>query len=154
MHKKPLAGKKTGARNGPRPALRPGSAAPRAGRPATGAGRRQVPRSVGELLSRGPRLRQLARAIPEQQAWEEWLRERLPAELAAHLVSVVPRGGAATRELVLFGDSAAWCARLRYALVALEGQIRARDGALGRLSVRVQLPQRAQRAHPGNEREQ
>jgi hypothetical protein len=76
--------------------------------------------------------------MPEQQAWGEWLRARLPAELAPHLLSAVPKGSVgAPRELVLLADSGAWCARLRYALEPLEAQIRARDAAIARISVRV-----------------
>ena len=76
--------------------------------------------------------------MPEQQAWGEWLRERLPAELALHLLSAVPKGGVgAPRELVLLADSGAWCARLRYALGPLEAEIRQRDAAIARIRVRV-----------------
>jgi hypothetical protein len=138
MHKKPGAGKKTGARIDPaeitrrlreRTASRPANA----GRPV-----RQSPRSVNDLLSRGTTLRQVARALPEQQAWSEWLRARLPADLAPHLVNAVPKGSAgAPRELVLLADSGAWCDRLRYAVQPLEDAIRERDGAIRRISVRV-----------------
>ena len=99
---------------------------------------RQSPRSVNELLARGSTLRQVARAVPEQQAWAGWLRERLPAELAAHLLNAVPKGSVGSpRELVLLADSAAWCTRLRYALASLEADIRTRDAAIARISVRV-----------------
>jgi hypothetical protein len=80
----------------------------------------------------------VVRALPEQQAWGEWLRERLPAELAAHLVNAVPKGSTgAPRELVLLADSGAWCDRLRYAVQPLEAAIRGRDRAIARISVRV-----------------
>lgn len=78
------------------------------------------------------------REMPAQQAWGEWLRERLPDELAPHLLNAVPKGSVGSpRELVLLADSAAWCARLRYALGALEREIRSRDAAIARISVRV-----------------
>lgn len=138
MHKKPGAGKKTGARNDR--SVPPPSVPERSAAGAHGGGRTGLrgPRSVNQLLERGAGLRQVARAIPEQQAWCEWLRARLPAELAAHLVNAVPRGSAgAPRELVLLADSAVWCTRLRYALEPLQDQIRARDAAIARISVRV-----------------
>ncbi|HEX4051326.1 MAG TPA: hypothetical protein VHY19_10665 [Steroidobacteraceae bacterium] len=76
--------------------------------------------------------------MPAQQAWGEWLRERLPAELATHLLNAVPKGSVGSpRELVLLADSAAWCVRLRYAIGPLEVQIKARDAAIARISVRV-----------------
>jgi hypothetical protein len=138
MHKKPGSGKKTDARN------------PRAGgsgrqqttvhspRHAPGRAARHAPKSIHELLDRGSKLRQIVKALPEQKDWSDWLREQLPDELAAHVLTAVPRGNpGAPRELVLLADSAVWCARLRYALAALEEQIRARDAAIGRISVRV-----------------
>ena len=137
MHKKPGAGKKTGARidlsevPGPLPD-RAAATVPRLTRR-----RRAAPRSVNELLERGGRLRQLLRAIPAQQAWADWLRERLPAELAPHLISAVPKGSASARELVLLADSGAWSARLRYALEPLEAEIHTRDASIVRISVRV-----------------
>jgi hypothetical protein len=42
--------------------------------------------------------------------------------------------------LVIFAASAAWCARLRYALQDLEPQIRADFPALSAISVRVRPP--------------
>ena len=141
MHKKPGAGKKTGARTAPNRAGRPG--------PSAGAGFRKNPHSINDLLQRRPALSYLTRAIPIQQSWAEWLRTVLPVELAPHLVSVVPGTGArGARELVVFADSAAWSTRLRYALVGIEAQIRARDATLGRISVRV-LMKTAQSASAG-----
>ncbi|MGA8705912.1 MAG: hypothetical protein WB646_02880 [Steroidobacteraceae bacterium] len=85
----------------------------------------------------------IASRIPEQRAWCEWLQQQLPAELAAHLVNVVPKaiGGAAHAaiELVVLADSPAWSARLRYALAALQTQICARDAAVQRTRVRVSM---------------
>ncbi len=130
--------------------------------------RRSSPHSVNDVLNRARTLRQLSGTIPQQQEWAEWLRGRLPGELAAHLVSVVRRGPPAARaalaarlgaaaqpgttrpattqpaaaqlraaQLIVFADSAAWCTRLRYAVSALTTDIHARDGAIGRIQVRV-----------------
>jgi hypothetical protein len=68
-----------------------------------------------------------------QTAWRRWLEEHLPAGLAAHLSGVVEREGA----LVIFAESAAWSARLRYAVHELESRIRAHDPAITTVSVRV-----------------
>jgi hypothetical protein len=123
MPKKPLYDKKTSARN-----------------PRARGGFRQAPASVGDLILRRSALTGLASRIPEQQAWTAWLRERLPADLAAHVVNVVPKAVSAAgdaRELIVMADSPAWCARLRYTLAALEIQIRARDGAVQVTRVRT-----------------
>lgn len=70
--------------------------------------------------------------------WLDWMRSGLPAELAPHVVRVLLKaGGGSRRELVVFADSPAWCARLRYALLALAERIRARDPAIAHLSARV-----------------
>jgi hypothetical protein len=123
MHKKPRPDKKSGARNADPSATRVIKVL-----------------QINDLLSKRGSLARLTGAIPAQQAWVEWFRAELPAELAAHLVNVVPRGpatsGGAT-ELVIFADSAAWGTRLRYALAALEVRIRARDAAVGRWLVRI-----------------
>ena len=116
MHKKPDHDKKTRARN-------------RSARPLYG----KSPSKIKDLLSTGPQLRELAARLPQQQSWVHWLRELVPAELASHIVNAVPKG----TELVVFADSAAWCTRLRYALVAIEAQIAARDAAVQRTRVRV-----------------
>jgi hypothetical protein len=127
MHKKSLPDKKTGARNRRRSAL-----------PTHQAGLHQSknPKSINELLLSKSGLRQITAAIPAQQSWAEWLRGAVAAELAGHIVSAVPKNA----ELVVFADSAAWGARLRYALAAMQSDIAARDSAISRTSVRVQLP--------------
>jgi len=93
-------------------------------------------------LGRGPLLGELAAHLPEQQSWAQWLRALLPAELAAHVVNVVPKvlaGANEGTELVVFADSAAWCTRLRYTLSGLEAQIANRDAAVQRTRVRVSM---------------
>jgi len=124
MHKKRGADKKTSARN-------------RSAKPGFG----KTPSLINDLLLRRPAFRELAARIPEQQSWSEWLRSLLPAELAPHLVNVVPKaaGTPGTLELVVLADSAAWCARLRYALAGLEPQILDRNAAVRRTRVRVSM---------------
>jgi ribosomal protein S14 len=118
MPKKPPADKKTRARN-----------------QASKAGFRKAPSSINDLLLHRPVFRELAARIPEQQSWSEWLRGIVPAELAPHIVNVIPKGP----DLVVLADSPAWCARLRYAVAALEPQITARDAAMRRTRVRVAM---------------
>jgi hypothetical protein len=75
----------------------------------------------------------LAGARSAQQDWLGWLRQQLPAELQEAAVNVIPKG----RELVVMTSNAAWSARLRYALAALEPQINARDPQVSKVSVRI-----------------
>jgi hypothetical protein len=94
-------------------------------------------------LQRRPVLTGLASRIPGQRAWSEWLRQQLPPMLGAHLVNVVPKAldpAGHNVELVVFADSAGWSARLRYALAALETEIRTHDAAVRRTRVRVSPP--------------
>jgi hypothetical protein len=72
--------------------------------------------------------------IGTQQSWAEWLRGIVPIELAGHIVHVVPKES----ELVVFADTPAWCARLRYAVGTLAPQISARDATITRTTLRVQ----------------
>jgi hypothetical protein len=65
--------------------------------------------------------------------WSEWLSQRLPAELRARLSGVIERDAT----LVIFAESAAWSARLRYAIQELEPQIRAAAAGLDSVVVRV-----------------
>ena len=103
---------------------------------------RQAARPVADLLRRGPALSGLASRIPEQAAWRDWLRAQLPAELAAHVINVVPRpidAAGSASELIVLADSPAWSARLRYALASLQSSVRQRDAAVQRTRVRVSM---------------
>jgi hypothetical protein len=126
MHKKSRADKKTGARNrhltitsGRRTPLRP----------------QRTPKSINELLSDRTGLRRITQGLPGARSWEDWLRAALPLELAAHVLSALPKAP----ELIVFADNAAWATRLRYALAALQAGILERDRALTRTRVRVQI---------------
>ena len=68
--------------------------------------------SVKDLLS--GRLAHLTRVTdrPAPDLWEAWLSAHLPAALPAKISGVHEREGT----LVVFAESAAWCARLRFAL--------------------------------------
>jgi len=126
MPKKPNPDKKTRARIG-----------------GPNSGFRKAPSSISDLLINKPGLRRLGEAFPSQQSWTEWLRAAVPAELSAHIVNVVPKAlndPIGATELVVSADSAGWCARLRFAVAALEAEISARDAAVQRTRVRVGMP--------------
>jgi hypothetical protein len=90
--------------------------------------------SVKDLLSgRAPVLTRVTAQAGRARFWNEWLSGHLPAELRARLSAVVEREGT----LVIFAESAAWSARLRYAVQELEGEILAAADGLERVVVRV-----------------
>ena len=68
-----------------------------------------------------------------QNFWSCWLSDHLPAELRARVSGITEHSG----KLVIFAESAAWSARLRYAVLELEREIRAADPALTGIEVRV-----------------
>lgn len=71
--------------------------------------------------------------VARQQGWREWLEARLAPKLAAQLSGVVERAGT----LTIFAGSAAWSARLRFAVAELDGQIRAAAPRIAAIHVRV-----------------
>jgi Dna[CI] antecedent, DciA len=96
--------------------------------------------SVKELLSKlTPTLKRVSDQVARQNFWRDWLDAHLPLEIREKLTGVVEREGA----LVIFTESAAWSARLRYLILEMEAQIRAVDPKITEVSVRV-LPRGAQ----------
>ena len=90
--------------------------------------------SVKDLLRRrGPGLTDVTAQSARQNFWSCWLSEHLPAELAVRVSGVNERAGT----LVIFAETAAWSARLRYAVLELEPQIRAANATLHAVKVRV-----------------
>ena len=90
--------------------------------------------SVKDLLS--GRLANLTRVTDTAAApglWEAWLSAHLPPPLPAKISGVHEREGT----LVVFAESAAWCARLRYALGELEQTLHRAHPAVTRIAVRV-----------------
>jgi hypothetical protein len=75
----------------------------------------------------------LERQAGARRQWLDWLSEALPAGLSGQLVAAVQKGP----ELTVHARSAAWSARLRFALVELEDRIRARAPDIVKISVRV-----------------
>jgi hypothetical protein len=90
--------------------------------------------SVKDLLKRSlPALTRLTDQAARQNLWGEWLSAHLPAEIRARVSGVNEREGT----LVVFAESAAWCARLRFALMELEGSLRAAHPLVQSIQVRV-----------------
>src|SRR5215475_2030168 len=79
------------------------------------------PHSVKEVLGRAsPTLTRLQIQADRQSFWTEWLTQQLPAELTSRLSGVVERDDT----LVIFTESAAWSARLRYLMQELQGLVK------------------------------
>jgi hypothetical protein len=90
--------------------------------------------SVKDLLARNlPGLTRVTAQAARQNFWNCWLSERLPAELRPKISGVTERDGT----LVIFAATAAWSARLRYAVLELEREMRAADPSLTHIEVRV-----------------
>jgi predicted nucleic acid-binding Zn ribbon protein len=90
--------------------------------------------SVKDLLARmTPTLTRVTHQATRQTFWRGWLEAHLPPEIAGKLSGVVEREGT----LVLFAESSAWSARLRYAAQEIEAQIRAAHPGITEVTVRV-----------------
>lgn len=90
-------------------------------------------RPIGHLLARAPVLSPIAGQAARQAAWRDWLKSNLPAELTGRVTGVVERDGL----LTVFAESAAWSARLRYALQELDQAVRRANPNIKRVAVKV-----------------
>jgi len=99
----------------------------------------RTPVSVNSLLSRISQsaLGKVATQRQAQQDWRSWLKNRLSSDIEAHITGVSESGEA----LTVFADSAAWSARLRFALADLESDIREEKAVIQKVIVKV-LPRR------------
>ena len=94
--------------------------------------------SVEEVLARKlPLMKHVTEQATRERFWKAWLSGHIPAPLTERIRSIVEREGT----LTVFTDSSAWSARLRYAILELEREMRAADPTLTLVRVRV-LPQR------------
>jgi hypothetical protein len=93
------------------------------------------PQSVKSLLSRASHsaLARVAGQRQSQKDWREWLSSKLPADLRERVRGVVERDG----NLVIFAESSAWSARLRFAIPELETQLRAENTGIRGIAVKV-----------------
>ncbi|MDE2050984.1 MAG: DUF721 domain-containing protein [Gammaproteobacteria bacterium] len=80
-----------------------------------------------------PFLSQAADQTARQAFWRPWLEAHLPPELPPRITGITERDG----NLVVFADSPAWSARLRYALQELTVQIRESQPDIKEVTVRV-----------------
>jgi hypothetical protein len=122
MPKKPPQDKKSFPEKGS------GSAFGRAGARRHGSAQR-----VDGIMKKQGWLQGLERELGAQRQWLAWLTEALPAELQGQLVYALHKGP----ELTVLAASAAWSARLRFALAELEPVIRARAPDIVKITVRV-----------------
>jgi hypothetical protein len=92
------------------------------------------PDSVKEVLARAsPTLTRVADQAGRQAYWRQWLTQQLPADLTSRLSGVVERADT----LVIFTESAAWAARLRYLMQDFEPRIKQAQPTIQHVSVRV-----------------
>ena len=95
---------------------------------------RTQPDSVKALLARvSPALTRVTDQAVRQGAWRSWLAAHLPEDLATRVSGIVEREGT----LVLFAESAAWSARLRYAIQEIEAPLRTAHPDITEIKVRV-----------------
>jgi len=94
----------------------------------------RAPHSVKEVLDGAtPTLTRVADQANRQGFWKQWLAQHVPAELTARLSGVVEREDT----LVIFAESAAWSARLRYVMQELAAEIQQARPTIQHVSVRV-----------------
>ncbi|MFO1426986.1 MAG: DciA family protein [Steroidobacteraceae bacterium] len=92
------------------------------------------PLIVKDLLAKaGITSKGIAQFTDQQGLWMARLRERLPPELCAHITGTGFRAG----ELTVYAESAAWSARLRYALADQLEALRQAEPTIGRIAVRL-----------------
>jgi hypothetical protein len=90
--------------------------------------------SVKDLLKRAhPAIARLSEQTALEEHWRDWLAINLPAEAAAYVSSVVQRHDT----LVIFSASAAWSARVRFAVAEIEADLKRAHPAIARVAVRV-----------------
>ena len=80
-----------------------------------------------------PGLKRVTDQSERQDFWRRWLDTHLPLEIREKLTGVVERDGL----LIIFAESPAWSARLRYAVQEIEAQILAAKPGITSVNVRV-----------------
>jgi hypothetical protein len=81
-----------------------------------------------------------------REEWRNWLRAALPEELGAALIDARLNGDV----LIVQAASAAWAARLRFALAALATPLQQRSPGIAAVKVRVAPASRRQRDGSGS----
>ena len=92
-------------------------------------------RAGGDAAISGPgvALARVSEQADKQQEWRKWLESTLPRAAVEHLSGVVERGAT----LVIFTESAAWSARVRFAVAEIEGLIKKESQGIENVVVRV-----------------
>jgi hypothetical protein len=92
------------------------------------------PINVKDLIQKAPLLKkEAAQFFDVERQWRDFLGARLPDDLAARIAAV----GSHPPQLTIYAESAAWSARLKYALAELEAAIRIQDPAIHSVVVKV-----------------
>jgi hypothetical protein len=90
--------------------------------------------SVKDLLTGNiPALQRLSQQSARQELWRAWLHEHLPEEARTHVSGIVERHDT----LVIFTRSAAWSARVRFAVAEIEEALKRAHPKIARVEVRV-----------------
>ena len=90
--------------------------------------------SVKDLLAgKHPALARLSDQAARQEAWRGWLDAHLPREARAQVSGVVEKHDT----LVIFTASAAWSARVRFAIAEIEAELKRAHPAIAAVQVRV-----------------
>ncbi len=93
-----------------------------------------MPDSVKDVLARlSPTLTRVTDQAARQATWKNWLETHLPKDISSRMSGIVEREGT----LVLFAESAAWAARLRYAVEEIAAPLRAAHPGIMSIKVRV-----------------
>jgi hypothetical protein len=90
--------------------------------------------SVKDLLAgHTPALQRLSEQAARQELWRAWLDEHLQEEARVHISGIVERHDT----LVIFARSAAWSARVRFAVAEIEDALKSAHPTIARVEVRV-----------------
>jgi hypothetical protein len=90
--------------------------------------------SVKDLLAKlTPGLMRVSDQTQRQDFWRNWLDKKLPLEIRGKLTGVVEREGT----LVIFAESPAWSARLRFAVQEIESEILSAKPGINTVTIRV-----------------
>jgi hypothetical protein len=90
--------------------------------------------SVKDLLARNiPALQRLSEQAGRQELWRTWLDTHLPQEARAQISGIVERHDT----LVIFTRSAAWSARVRFAVAEIEAALKRAHPLIVAIEVRV-----------------
>jgi len=90
--------------------------------------------SVKDLLARAhPAIARLSDQTARQELWNRWLALHLPRDVAVHVSGVVERHDT----LVIFTASAAWSARVRFAVAEIDVELKRSHPSIAAVAVRV-----------------